>query len=312
MPEKLPITAIVGIIAAALQATGALSGFFTTVTWSLIILAAAVEAALSYRASGVRKGLIAGAAITVAFLVVGFLDFHAYRIQFFKDDVRINFQVPHPNQIGTAELALNFLILDKASSSILVEETLAAEIASTDSSNNTFRDTAYCRLIPSWLVGRSLMESWVHPGQTVLHHSLQKPAHFLDNANENWTADPPFADDGKLDVAYYDPKSISIEGKEITPGPLGIEPGKSLGVSANFATDPARWDAHNVLTLCGVIRYLSSDGRDMWAICPVQNVARLFQNGKPAGQTGGPFATTPFVLGKNENDPRCGVWSGGS
>jgi len=65
-----------------------------------------------------------------------YFDFHAYRSEFLKDDVRVNFQVPHPNQLGTSELASNFLILNKAPSSILVEETVAIEIASTDFSNN--------------------------------------------------------------------------------------------------------------------------------------------------------------------------------
>lgn len=146
-----------------------------------------------------RKRLTAGATIAVAVLVVGLLNLHAYRTEYLKDDVRVNFQVPHPTQLGTNELALNFLILNKAQSSILLEETVAAEIASTDFSNNTFRDNAFCKLLPSWIAGRRVMDDWVHPAQAVLHHSVQKPAHFLDEANENWTTDPPFADDGKLD-----------------------------------------------------------------------------------------------------------------
>jgi hypothetical protein len=315
MPDKLPITAFAGIIAAAVQATGAVSGFFAAVTWSLVILAAAVEAALCYTAAKrswppLRKVLTAGVAIAVAILVVSLLNLHAYRIEFLNDDVRVNFQVPHPNQLGTSELALNFLILNKAPSSILLEETVAAVIASTDFSNNTFRDSAYCKLVPGWLTGRKLTENWLHPGQTVLHNSSAKPAHFLEEANENWTTDPPFADDGKLDMAFYDPKSIMVDGREFPSGPMGIEPGKPLGISATFVTDPAQWGAHNVLTLCGAIRYLSSDGRDTWAVCPAQIFGWMFQNGQPAGQTGGPFASTPFMLGRNSNDSRCGIWSG--
>ena len=142
------------------------------------------------------------------------------------------------------------------------------------------------------------MESLAHPGQKVLHHTTQKPAHFLTEANENWTTNPPFADDGKLDVAYYDPTHVTVDGKEIAPVPLGIEAGKPLGIAATYSTDPAVWDAHNVLTLCGAIRFLSSDGRDTWAVCPAQTAAHIFENGSPGfALTAGPFATTPFVTG---------------
>jgi hypothetical protein len=316
MPEKLPITALAGILAAALRASGVVSGpFWTTATWSIVILALPIEAAWGYADSkrywrSERRRWIKGSAVAAALLLVGALNYGGYRSEYRKDELRVNFQAPHPNQLGTSELTLNYLVLNKAQASILLEETLVAVVASTDFSNNTFRDSAYCKLVVSWIPGRSMMENWTHPGQSVVHHSLQKPVHFLAEANENWTKNPPFADDGKLDVAYYDPKSISIEGKELPPIPWSIEPSKSVGVSAAFITDPAPWDAHNVVTACGVIRYLSSDGRDTWAVCPAQIIGKMFQDGKPAGQTGGPFATTPYAFGRNSNDARCGVWVG--
>ena len=150
MPEKLPITAIVGIIAAALQATGALSGFWTVLTWSLVILAAAIEAALGYAASthpSSRKRWTARVAILVAMIVVGFLNLHAHQTEHSKEDVRVNFHFPHPNQLGSEDLTLNFLIVNKAISSIVLVETLAVEIASTDFSNNTARDSAFCNAV---------------------------------------------------------------------------------------------------------------------------------------------------------------------
>jgi hypothetical protein len=210
--------------------------------------------------------------------------------------------------LGSGDLALTFLILNKAASSVLLEETVAVEIASTDFSNNTFRNNALCKLLPAHIAAKSTSENFLHPGKVSLHRSMDKPAHFLDEANENFTPNPPFADDGKLDVAYYDPKSISTDGKELAPGPVAIDSGKALGVSAAFVTDPFSWDAHNVLTLCGAIRYLSNDGRDTWAVCPAQTVGQMYDSGGGVGRAFGPFATTPFKLGSNSNDIRCGIW----
>ena len=140
-------------------------------------------------------------AILVAMIVVGFLNLHAHQTEHSKEDVRVNFHFPHPNQLGSEDLTLNFLIVNKAISSIVLVETLAVEIAST--SLATTRPETVPFAMPSWVAGRSAMESLAHPGQKVLHHTTQKPAHFLTEANENWTTNPPFADDGKLDVAYY-------------------------------------------------------------------------------------------------------------
>ena len=55
----------------------------------------------------------AAAAIVVAALAVSFLDWQAYRKEVLADDLRVNFQIPHPNQIGTNELDLTFLVCHK-------------------------------------------------------------------------------------------------------------------------------------------------------------------------------------------------------
>jgi hypothetical protein len=102
MPDKLPFTALAGIIAAAVKATSVLLEFYTAVTWSLVILAAAIETVLGYTSvkrhwPTARKRITVGGAILIAAIVVGLLDLHAYRTEFLKDDVRVNFQ-------GTASL----------------------------------------------------------------------------------------------------------------------------------------------------------------------------------------------------------------
>jgi len=68
----------------------------------------------------------AAAAIFVAAPAVSFFDWQAYRKEFLADDLRVNFQVPHPNQIGTSELALPFW-LPQRHRSLLLQETIALE-----------------------------------------------------------------------------------------------------------------------------------------------------------------------------------------
>jgi len=76
IPDKLPFTALAGIIAAAVQASGATSGFVAACAWSLVILAAPIEAVLGYtttkhdwRPSLRRFTALSGIAIAV--VVVG-------------------------------------------------------------------------------------------------------------------------------------------------------------------------------------------------------------------------------------------------
>jgi hypothetical protein len=312
---KLPFTALAGIIAAAIQATGTTGGFGTACTWSFVILTAAVEAAISFSKQKTnwlpwQRRAAALAATLIAVIVTGLLDWNAYRKEYLADDLRVNFQIPHPSQVGTNELALNFLVATKAPVSVLLEETIAVEIASTDFSNSPHRNSELCRLVAPMIVGKAATEIWVHPNQKVLHHSMERPPHSLSDAYEEFGKPFPFPDDGKLDMAFYEPKTVSNGGKDSSPGPVAVEGGKPVAVVANFETDPASWGNHNVITICGAIRYLSGDGRDTWAVCPAQVIAQVYQNGRPAGLSNGPFATTPFVFGANSNDSRCSVWKG--
>jgi hypothetical protein len=313
---KLPFTALAGIIAAAVQATGTTTGFGTALTWSFVILTAAVEATLGFSKKKAnwkpwQRRASTLAAIIVAVLVVGSLNWQAYRKEYLADDLRVNFQIPHPSQIGTNELALNFLIATKAPVSVLLEETVAIEVASTDFSNNPGRNTALCKLIAPYIVGRATTETWLHPGQKTLHHLMDRPPQALPEANEEFSGKPPpFPDDGKLDLAFYEPKSVLVGGKETAPAPVTVEAGKPVAVVAVFETDPASWGTHNVMTICGAIRYFSGDGRDTWAICPAQVIAKMYEKAIQTGQYGGPFATTPFVFGTNSNDSRCSAWKG--
>lgn len=316
MDFKLPLTASAGIIAAAVQATGTTNGFGTACTWSFVILVAAVEAALSFSKQKIdwkpwQRAATAMSAILIAVVVVGLLDLQAYRKEYLADDVRVNLQVPHPTQVGTTELSLNFLVATKAPVSILLEETVAVEVASNDFSNNPLRNTALCKLLAPYIVGKATMETWVHPGQKTLHHVMDRPPQSLSEANEDFSGKPPpYRDDGKLDLAYYEPKFVLAAGNAAAPAPVAVEAGKPAAVVAVFDTDPASWSTRNVMTVCGAIRFLSGDGRDTWAVCPAQVVAKMYEKGTQAGPIEGPFFTTPFVFGTNSSDNRCSVWKG--
>jgi hypothetical protein len=95
-------------------------------------LIAAVEAAISFSSQKIhwqrwRRMVTAAAAIFVAALAVSFLDWQAYRKEFLADDLRVNFQISHPNRTGTSDLALTFLVATKAQVSVLLQETIAVE-----------------------------------------------------------------------------------------------------------------------------------------------------------------------------------------
>ena len=312
--DKLPLTAIAGFIAAGVQATGSTAGFWTAFTWSFVILIAVMEAALGFTKRKKwwpwQKRTVNIVAVTVALAVVGLLDWNAYRKEYLTDDLRVNFQIPHPNQVGTSNLAVNFFISTKAPVSVLLEETVLVQIASTDFSNSPHRNSDYCKLVANAIVGKAATEGWVHPNQMALHTTMEKPPRAASDANEDYGKPFPFSDDGKIDMAFYEPASVSVAGNSVAPTPVTVEGGKPVAVVANFMTDPASWGSRNVMTICGAVRYLAGDGRDTWAVCPAQVVAQIYQNGKPAGQSAGPFATTPFVFGSNSNDSRCSVWKG--
>jgi len=308
------LTALAGIIVAAIQASGVTTGFITACAWSLVILAAALEAIFHFfwqnaRWPAWRKWATTISATVGALVIVGLLDWRAYQKEYLVDDLRVNFQTLHPFQVGTDKLSLNFLIAPKATA-MLLEETVAIEVGSSDRSNDPLRNSDLCKLLAPFIISKSTQETWVHPGQKVLHHSMERPPHSLREANEDWGT-LPSPDDGKLDLAIYEPKAILLNGKEFPVGPIAMEAGKPLAIAATFETDPAHWEVHNVTTICGAIRYLSADGRDTWAVCPAQVIAQMYREGKSAGTSFGPFATTPFAFGSNSNDNRCGTWASG-
>ena len=232
------LPALAGVIAAAVQATGTTPGFVTACTWSFVILIAAVEAAIGFqnkdplaamakngdcRSCNCRRGS-----------VVGFLDWQAYQKEYLADDLRVNFQIPHPNQIGTGELALTFLVATKVPVSVLLQETAVIEVMSTDFSNNPGRNNDLCKLLPSFVVGRAIRENWLHPGQKALHELMDKPPRPPSDVNEDFGKPFPFSDDGKLDLAFYDPKTVLVGGEEATPAPVAVEAGKSVAVVRKF------------------------------------------------------------------------------
>jgi len=152
MDFKLPFTALAGIIAAAVQASGATTGFGTACTWGLVILVAAVEAILSVLKQKTlwrrwQKWIVGLTAIVLAVAIVGASVFQAYRKEYLTEDLRVILQAPHSSQIGTDQLALNFLIAAKAPSSLILEQTVAVEVASTDFSKNPARNSALCKLL---------------------------------------------------------------------------------------------------------------------------------------------------------------------
>jgi len=92
---------------------------------------------------------------------------------------------------------------------------------------------------------------------------MDRPPRSLPEANEDFSGKPaPYPDDGKLDLTFYEPKSVLIGGKEAVPAPVVVDAGKSAAVVAVFETDPATWGTRNVMTICGGLRYLSGDGRE--------------------------------------------------
>ena len=279
--------------------------------WGLVILAAGAEAVL-YLTNGFggRWRLVArSAGIAVAVIAVGALDLRSWNKEYRTEDLRVSLAAPHPNQLGTGELDLNFLIVNKAQGSLL-EEVLAIEIATTDTSKDaSTRNAALCKLEVSNLMGKGLREGLVHPSQKALHISAPRPSKGLPPPAYGSYANLPFQDDNKLDVVYYDPKTISVAGKNFANLSIGLETGQPLALAVHFETDPASWSVHNVLVLCGAIRYVSTIGQDTWAVCPVQAISQIWDaDGKGFGVSGGPTTANQYVFGTNSNDSRCGVW----
>jgi hypothetical protein len=307
-PEKLPFTTFAVGIAAAFQAAGAVSPFWTACAWCFVIVAAATEATYRFLSqtnqwTRLQKGI---AAFAVTALVVPFISWtiwQAYRRGFQTEDLRLAFNVPHPNQIGTDRLDLNYVILNKSSTPLLIEEIVALEIATTDFSNNPSRTGTVCKSQVLYIPGRAVREIFTHQGQKVLHELQNRPT--LPEAYVRGT--PPFPDDEKLDVAIYEPKTLSANEKSFATRAFSIDAGKASSLTATFDTDEAAWGTHNVVVICGAIKYLTSAGQDTWAACPASVIAQLYEDGKQIGQLGGPAGSKSFTISTVGSSEECGV-----
>jgi len=304
-PEKLPFTAWAVVLAAAFQAANSSTSFETASAWSLVILAAAGETALFYlkpvewRKS--RKWAIGSlATMTVAAVVVWQIVWPAYRKQFLIEDLSASLRIPDPSQLGGDSLDLNYLVLNKSAGSILIEEMFAVEIATTDFSINPARNAELCRIQGIYL-GRAMYNSLAHPARKVVHVSMDRPSlPSLPSVEKLPGFEVEFQDDKKLDVATYDPKNSSGNGTDLPSTARSLEAGKAISVAATFDTDAAAWGNHNVMVACGAIKYLRSDGRAAWAVCPASIVAHVREK-----RTGS--ATLPSVTTTSFNERQCEI-----
>jgi hypothetical protein len=307
-PDKLPFTVFAVGIAAAFQASGATSPFWTSVVWSIVILASITEATVWFLNQVSWRRLIkVSFALAVAVIVVPLISlviiWQAYKKEFSAADFSVTFNVAHPAKIGTDRLDLNYLILNKGSTPLLIEEVLAVELSTTDFSNNPARNGSLCASQVMGIPGRGNTERFSHPGQTVLHETQIRPE--LTPAFTRGDP-PPFQDDEKLDAAIYEPKSVTSNEKDIGIRAFVVE--KASSVTATFDTDPAVWSAHNVMVICGAIKYLASNGQEMWAVCPAQLRAQIYQDGKPLGEIGGPAGPRSFTIySATSSGGLCGV-----
>jgi len=234
------------------------------------------------------------------------------------EELRVNFGVPHPAQIGTDNLDVNYAVLNKSLSPIVIEQVVLVQIETVDFSTNPSRNSELCKPIALYTSGRVFSERWLRPTRKVLHLSADKPslpaaenkpslpaAEKMFFGNE-W--EPPFHDDGKLDVAVYDPKTLLLEsGKDTTSGRFSVDAGKAISLTASFDTDTAAWDAHNVVVICGAINYIGSDGHAVWAVCPATILAHLYHNREPMGSMGGAVTSQPYTITTGSNEGLCGV-----
>lgn len=312
-PEKFPFTAWAVALAAAFQAAESSTSFKAACVWSLVILAAAAETVLLFLRpvdwKKWRKWTAGLSVMVVVFLlVVWIVALPSYRKEFLTEDLRVNFGVPHLTEIGTDTLELNYTILNKSSNSIAIEELELVQIETVDLSNNPSRNSQLCKPIALPTSGRAFTEMWRHPGRKVLHFSTDKPSLPASEKTFGYNGEPVFDDDGKLDVSTYTPKTLLLEGgKDTTRGQFSIDAGKAISLTASFDTDPAAWDKHNVVVVCGAINYLGSDGHPMWAVCPATILAHLYESGKPAGAISGASISPPYTIITAPNEGLCGV-----
>jgi hypothetical protein len=215
-------------------------------------------------------------------------------------------------QLGTDKLDLDYVVLNKGLAPILIQELSAIQIATTDVSDDPYRNYGngeICKLLPGiYLTVEPPKEA--HPGRKSLHFSVDRPAPPPAQTAYGSEGFARLPDDNKLDVARYDPKALSESGKDIAGVAITIEAGKAASFAASFDTDPAAWGSHNVLILCGAIKYLRSDGLESWAVCNAWMAVSKYKDEKSTGVLGearpliGPSAV---AVGSKESG--CRVWS---
>jgi hypothetical protein len=221
----------------------------------------------------------------------------AYRKEFLTDDLRLTFNVPHPRQIGTEGFDLNYVISNRGSTLVLIEEIIALEITSTDFSNNPSRNGVLCKPQVLGIAGRGVREIFAHPGRKVIHEFQNRP--ILPEAFARGA--PPFPDDEKIDVAIYEPKTLLENGKDTGIRAVTIDAGEARSFTASFDTDQADWGVHNVIVICGAIKYLASAGQEMWAACPAYVSAHVYEDGKQSGVMGGLAGPRSYTINAAES-----------
>jgi hypothetical protein len=299
LPDKLPLATIAVGIAAAVQAATT-TNFLPACAWGFVILVVVLE--FAWRISDNMRSLQQWAirAPAVLFIIpVMFLAQQAYYREFLSENLYLSFDVPHPSQIGSDNLDLDYLILNKGTLGVLIEQVIAIEISMTDFSVNPARNAELCKLPGPYVRNNIMRDTAPHPTSKVLHLSMERPPYTI--AAPNFDDLTPFEDDKKLDVSTYDPKTLVSSGTDVITKGISIEAGKAAYLRASFDTDAAPWQQHNVVIICGAIRYLRGDGRESMAVCPAWTVAHLFQNGKPDGQLLGPGSATGFTLKAGPN-----------
>src|ERR1700730_7440395 len=212
-PEKLPFTTLAVALAAAFQAAESSTSFKAACAWGVVIIAATAETILFFLKPVTWVKSAAGLLLlaSVSLFVVRGIAIPAYRKEFLTEELRVNFSVLHPAQVGTDKLDLGYALLNRSLGSIVIEGIFAVQIATTDFSNNPLRNSELCMVQGLYAPGMNMMETWPHPGRKVLHSSMDRPSLPAAEKMVGYEGDLPFQDDGKLDVAIYKPKTLRDE-----------------------------------------------------------------------------------------------------
>jgi hypothetical protein len=243
-------------------------------------------------------------AATAVVPLVYMLVYQAYKKEFLTEMLRINFDIPHPNQTDGDRLDINFLIHNKGSSPILIEKISAIKIETTDLSNNPWRNAELCKQNGVYRPYESMM-TWLHPEGKVSHTLMDKPSFPPAPSKYGSEGGLPFPDDKKLNIANYDTSALSEGGKDVV-GAISIDAGKAVSFAASFDTDPTTWNTHNVMIICGPIKYVRSDGEETWAVCPAWTAAHLYQGAMATGLASGGSPKGFTIDSTGSKESACG------